>query len=84
MQQNERLALAKLDVVQADTIDLEETSPRWIATLGGIRHPSVHQGRDGERRYADHRRGRVGVICEMRQLLPGARPRRREATLRTQ
>ena len=60
------------------------TVPRWIETLGGLRHPSVHQGRDSESRYANSRRGRVRVIAEVRQLLACARPRRHETVLRVQ
>ena len=84
VQQNERLALAALDVVQADSIDLEESTLGGIAALGILGKPSVDQGRDGEGRDADHRCGCVGVISEVRQLLACARPRRHQTALRVQ
>ena len=84
VQQDERLALATLDVVQADSIDLEELSLWGIAALRILCKPSVHQGRDGECRDANRCCGRVGVISEVRQLLACARPGRRQTTLRVQ
>ena len=81
VQQDERLAFATLDVVQPDTIDLEESTLGGIAALCILGKPSVDQGRDGEGGDADHRCGCVRVISEVRQLLACARPRRHQTTL---
>ena len=84
VQQDERLALATLDVVQADSIDLKELSLWGIAALRILCKPSVHKCRNCECRDANRCCGRVGVISEVRQLLACARPGRRQTTLRVQ
>jgi hypothetical protein len=53
VQQDERFAFATLDIVQADTIDLEESSLGGIAALRILGKPTVDQRRDGEGGDAD-------------------------------
>ncbi len=82
MQQDERLALAALDVMQADAIDFEETTLRRISALGVLREPVVDEGRNRQRGDADRGSGCVRVVADFGQRLSHARTGRHQRRLR--
>src|SRR5215211_567492 len=48
VQQNQRLSLTTLDIVEPDAVDFDKSAGRRIITLGFLRHPAVNKGRDDQ------------------------------------